>query len=325
MAGVAMVFAELQAEKLRDSAFEGVGLARRLAAEAGYETASVVLAASARKPAEALAAKGGGKVHAVEHALLARYSPDGFLKALRKVAEAAKPDLWIFPHSPLGWDLAPRLATAFGSACATEVFRVEASGAGLLYTKKNFGGKFDLKLRLRAKPEVVTLQAGSQPAYEGPEKGEVVPLPVDLQPADIRVRVVEEKQAPPSGVDLTAADVIVAAGRALGNQDKLPVVQELAKLLGGQVGASRPVTDAGWLPAAHQIGSSGVRVKPKLYVAAGISGAIQHVVGMKDSGYIVAINKDPEAPIFQVAHVGIVGDMFEVLPAIAKAVQELKG
>ena len=157
------------------------------------------------------------------------------------------------------------------------------------------------------------------------DAGEVADLAAGLSDSDLRGKFVSIQAGAAGGVDLTQADVIVSGGRALGGADKFEIIQELADSLGGQVGASRPVTDAGWLPPQHQVGSSGVMVKPKLYVACGISGAIQHLVGMKSSDYIVAINKDAKAPIFEVAHVGVVGDLFEVVPALTAAVREAKG
>jgi electron transfer flavoprotein alpha subunit len=194
-----------------------------------------------------------------------------------------------------------------------------------VFARKVFNGKLEMKLKLAGTPVVATVQRGARPAAApASSAGEVADFAPGLSETDVRGRFVEIKAGPAGKVDLTQADVIVAGGRALGGAEKFEIVRALAEALGGQVGASRPVTDAGWLPAEHQVGSSGVTVKPKLYVAAGISGAIQHLVGMKSSDFIVAINKDPKAPIFEVAHVGVVGDLFELVPALTKAVQEAK-
>jgi electron transfer flavoprotein alpha subunit len=176
-----------------------------------------------------------------------------------------------------------------------------------------------------ARPAIATTQRGAAPAWSGTTRGSVRKVDPGIVPGDLQARFIEARKGESGGVDLSQAPVIVAGGRGLGSAEKFAVVRDLAEAIGGQVGASRPVTDAGWLPHQHQIGSSGVTVSPKLYIAAGISGAIQHIVGMRGSGYIVAINKDADAPIFGVADVGVVGDLFEILPALTRAVRAARG
>jgi len=323
MSAATLVFAELDGGKVRDSAWEAIALAKKL----GGPVATAVLGKDIAAAAADLAGRGGGTVHALSHDLLENYTPDGYCQALKELAGETSADLWLFPHSPMGWDLAPKLSALLDGACGTEVFRVEKEDGDLLFAKKALKGKFDLIFRLEGTPRIVTLQAGACEAYEGSDGGEVVERTPALEAGAIRDRFVEIRKVTKGedSVDLTQSKVIVAGGRGVGGEDKFGILEELARLLGGDIGASRPVTDAGWLPGPRQIGSSGVRVKPKLYVALGISGAIQHTVGMKDSGFKIAVNKDANAPIFEVCDVGVVGDIFEYIPALVKALKEARG
>ncbi|MFQ5720398.1 MAG: electron transfer flavoprotein subunit alpha/FixB family protein, partial [Acidobacteriota bacterium] len=225
----------------------------------------------------------------------------------------------LFAHTPTGWDVAPRLAARHGMPALMEVVGVEAG----VWTRAVFNGKLHVKMQLEGAPVIATAQKGAFPAFEGETTGTVETFAPGLDAGAVRQSFVEMRSAPKGGIDLTAADVIVSGGRSVGGAEKFSIIKDLAEALGGQVGASRPVTDAGWLPHEHQVGSSGVTVKPKLYIAAGISGAIQHVAGMKQSGFIIAINRDREAPIFEVANLGVVGDLFEVVPALTKAVEDV--
>jgi electron transfer flavoprotein alpha subunit len=227
-------------------------------------------------------------------------------------------------NTPSGWDVAPRVAAGLDAAFVSDCFNIEAEGGGLVFLRRVFNGKLDARLTAAEGRVVATVQPGATSAYEGSGDGKTSELQVDL--SGVRAKFVETKAAEAKGVDLTKADIIVSGGRGVGDPEKFPeVIQPLADALGGAMGASRPVVDAGWLPHAYQVGSSGQVVSPKLYIAAGISGAIQHLVGMKTSNFIIAINKDPDAPIFEVADVGVVGDLFEIVPALTSAVKEAKG
>ena len=195
-----------------------------------------------------------------------------------------------------------------------------------MFRRRVFNGKLDATVSADAERIVATVQPGATAAYEGTTDGSVTQLDAAIDAGAFRSSFVEIKQADAEGVDLTKADIIVSGGRGVGDPEKFPeVIQPLADVLGGAMGASRPVVDAGWLPHEYQVGSSGQVVQPKLYIACGISGAIQHLVGMKTSNFIIAINKDPDAPIFEVADLGVVADLFEVVPALTKAVQDAKG
>ena len=191
--------------------------------------------------------------------------------------------------------------------------------------RKAYNAKLDMTFTLEGTPIIATVQRGAAAAWSEGGEGSVETFSPSLSDDDIRGRFDGIQESGGGKVDLTQADVIISGGRSLGGPEKFELLEELAKELGGQVGASRPVTDAGWLPPERQVGSSGVTVTPKLYIACGISGAIQHVVGMKGSDFIIAINKDARAPIFDVAHVGVVGDLFELVPALTEAVREAKG
>ena len=205
---------------------------------------------------------------------------------------------------------------------ATGCLAVTLENGGARFHRKAFNGKFVHEVAVAdARPLFATIDKGASAVFEGETSGTVRKIESPVQESDLRSRYVETKKGASSGLDLTQANVIVSGGRGVGDPEKFDVIRELAEVLGGQVGASRAVTDAGWLPHEHQIGSSGVTVSPKLYVACGISGAIQHVVGMKGSGYIVAINKDADAPIFGIADVGVVADLFEIVPALTKALK----
>jgi electron transfer flavoprotein alpha subunit len=324
MAGKILAIVETDKGRVRESAFELLTLARELAQATGGSPCAAVLSADPAAAAAVVAARGAETAFAVKHQALENYTADAWTIALKQLMAAEEVDVVLFPHSPMGWDAAPRLAAAHGLPALTEV--VAVAEGGKTWTRMMFNGKFQVSMSLEGTPAVVSVQKGAFAICEETTSGSVQEFAPEMEIGEIRQKFVETTSAPSaSKVDLASADVIVSGGRSLGSAEKFDIIKKLAEALGGQVGASRPVTDAGWLPHEHQVGSSGVTVKPKLYVAAGISGAIQHIVGMKQSGYIVAINKDKEAPIFEVADVGVVGDLFEVVPALTKAVQDAKG
>jgi electron transfer flavoprotein alpha subunit len=197
---------------------------------------------------------------------------------------------------------------------------------GPVFQRRVFNGKLDATLSSSGGTVVATMQPGATAAFEGSSDGSVSKLDVSIDAGSLRTKFIEVKQAESRGVDLSKADIIVSGGRGVGAPEKFTeVIEPLASVLGGAMGASRPVVDAGWLPHEYQVGSSGQVVQPKLYIACGISGAIQHLVGMKTSNFIIAINKDADAPIFEVANLGVVADLFEVVPALTKALQAAKG
>ena len=324
MAGKILTVVETDGGRVRECSYELVTLSRELAQATGGTACAAVLGHDPGEAAGQVAAHGIETVYAVKDPALAAYTADGWAAALKKLMADEGIEVVLFSHTPLGWDAAPRLAAVHGLPALTEVVAVE--DAGKVWTRLMFNGKFQVKMSLTGSPAVVTVQKGAFPPCEEQGSGTVEEFAPALDAADIRQKYVDTTSAPAEGkVDLASADIIVAGGRSLGSKEKFAIMLELADALGGQVGASRPVTDAGWLPHEHQVGSSGITVKPKLYIAAGISGAIQHIVGMKQSGYIVAINKDKEAPIFEVADVCIIGDQFEIVPALTKAILESRG
>jgi electron transfer flavoprotein alpha subunit len=329
MACKVLVVAEPEAGAVRDITWELIGMAHALAGGAGWGAASVkaVLAGQGvEAAAAALAARGAAEAIQVDGPALKDYTGDAHARALESVIREESPEVVLFGHTPNGWDVAPVVAAGLGAPLASECSAIAAEGGKILFSRKVFNGKFVQTLDLGpAGPRLATVQRGAAAAFAGATSGTVRKVASPVGEPGLRARFIEIRKGESSGVDLTQAPIIVAGGRGVGAAEKFQVVKDLAAALGGQVGASRPVTDMGWMPHEHQVGSSGVTVSPKLYIGCGISGAIQHVVGMKGSGYIVAINKDAEAPIFGVADVGVVGDLFEIVPALTKAIKEAKG
>jgi electron transfer flavoprotein alpha subunit len=306
---------------------EAIGAAQRLAATLGGKAAAVVLGSGIGDAAADLAKLDLAAVHTADHEALRAYTPGGWIGALAPAIRAEQPAFVIFPHTYQSVDFFPRLAQVVGAGLLPEVTSFAEADGGLLWTRPILGGKMQAKVRVRGEGTVLaSVQSGAFPA-DAIVKGEapVEPLAVDLSGVQPDREVLGYEEVGGDQVDLTKADIILAVGRGVGGADKMGPVEELAKALGAEIAASRPVIDNGWLPRDRQIGSSGQTVAPKLYIAAGISGAIQHLVGMKGSSVVVAINKDPGAPIFTVAHYGIVGDLHELLPALTEAVRAAKG
>jgi electron transfer flavoprotein alpha subunit len=318
-----LVLAEHDGKNLKEISFELLGMAHKVAS--GGPVKAVLLGESVSELASKLAERGASEVIYVEGAAVGHYTAEGYCRALAPVLAEESPDLLLIGHTPNGWDVAPLLAARFSAPAATGCSKIVLEKEKGRFTRKAFNGKFIHEIEIgSARPMIATVEKGASTPVEGGSTGVVRSVAASVAESDMRTRHVETKKAEAGGLDLSQATIIVSAGRGLGAADKLDVVRALAEALGGQLGASRAVTDAGWLPHEHQIGSSGVSVSPKLYVACGISGAIQHVVGMKSSSYIVAINKDADAPIFGVADVGVVGDLFEIVPALTRAVREAK-
>jgi electron transfer flavoprotein alpha subunit len=272
-------------------------------------------------PAGDAATKDVAKVYAIEHADLAAYSADGYTSALEQLIRATNPEYVVFPHTYQVRDFAPKLATRFGKVFISDVVKLTKTTA----VRQLFQGKLNADYALPASgPRFLSIQAG---AFRGDLLGAGTPAveAFAVQISGIRVKAEAPFRESSRAVDLTAADIIVSVGRGIKEQENIAMVEELAAALGGEIAASRPICDNGWLPMERQVGSSGQTVAPKVYIAVGISGAIQHQVGMKGSKCIVAINKDADAPIFEVADYGIVGDLFDVVPALTEAVKKLKG
>jgi electron transfer flavoprotein alpha subunit len=322
--GTILVVAEIQKGKIREASLELVAFARKVGGATGRDVKSLVMGAGVSGLAEELAKKGGGEVYLAEADGFANYTVGAAFAAVKAAVDAASPDLVLLSNTPSGWDLAPRVAAALDAGFVSDCFNVEAEGDGLVFLRRFFNGKLDGRLRPTSLPVVATMQPGATAAFDGTADGSVTPLAVTI--GETGTKFLEMKVAEAKGVDLSKADIIVSGGRSLGGPEKFQeVIKPLADALGGAMGASRPVVDAGWLPHEYQVGSSGQTVSPKLYVACGISGAIQHLVGMKASNYIIAINKDADAPIFEVADLGVVADLFEVVPKLTEAVKAAKG
>ena len=261
------------------------------------------------------------KVHAIEHALLKDYTPDGYTLALKQLIERHQPAYVVLPHTYQVRDFAPKLAASLGRVLVSDVIAHRIDKGELVVVRQLFQGKINADVRFEGpSPHFLSIQAGAFRAENlKPGTAPVETFTPDLAPAQVRTKPLELFRESARAVDLTAADIIVSVGRGIKDADNIAIVQKLADALGAELAASRPICDNGWLPMERQVGSSGQTVAPKLYIAIGISGAIQHLVGMKGSKTIVAINKDPEAPIFEVADYGIVGDLFQVVPAIVEA------
>ena len=314
--------------------WEAVAAAQKLAAELGVKAEAVLLGSGIGLAAAEVARFDLAAVHVADDDALRVYTPGTMIGALAPAIREAAPAFVVFPHTYQTVDYMARLAQEAGAGLLPEVtgFQSAQPGeAGLVWTRPVMGGKLQSKVRVKGEGTVlVSIQSGAFQADSAVllvESGEaeVKPLAVDLSAVKADREVLGYEEVGGNTVDLTKASIIVAVGRGIGGADKMAPVEALAKALGAEIGASRPVIDNGWLPRDRQIGSSGQTVAPKLYIAAGISGAIQHLVGMKGSTVIVAINKDPGAPIFTVAHYGIVGDLHEVLPALTAAIKEAKG
>ncbi len=308
--------------------FEAVAAAQKLAAELGGKAEAVLLGSGIGLAAAEVARFDLAAVHVADDAALRVYTPGAMIAALAPAIRAAAPAFVVFPHTYQTVDYMARLAQEAGAGLLPEVTGFQSTDGGLVWARPVMGGKLQSKVRVKGEGTVlVSVQSGAFQADGATRSGEaaVQPLAVDLAGLKADREVLGYEEVGGNTVDLTKASIIVAVGRGVGGADKMGPVESLAKALGAEIGASRPVIDNGWLPRDRQIGSSGQTVAPKLYIAAGISGAIQHLVGMKGSTVIVAINKDPGAPIFTVADYGIVGDLHEVLPALTEAVQAAKG
>jgi electron transfer flavoprotein alpha subunit len=306
---------------LHKSALEALAAAQQIGAALDQPVFAAVLGAGVEVLAQTLAGYKLAKIHAVDHELLKQYTPDGYTVALRQLIGTHQPSYVIFPHTYQARDFAPKLATALNRVLVSDVISYRVDAGALVLVRQLFQGKINADVHFEGDgPYFASIQAGAFRA-DSLQAGNapVEKITPDLKPDQIRTKPLELFRESQRAVDLGAAQLIVSVGRGIREAENIPVVQKLADALGAELAASRPICDNGWLPMERQVGSSGQTVAPKLYVAVGISGAIQHLVGMKGSKTIVAINKDPEAPIFEVADYGIVGDLFEVVPALIEA------
>ncbi len=321
-----LLFIEQRDGALNRTSLEALVAAQKIAGETGDKISAVVLGEGVGSVAAEFATRKLETVYTVEDQKLATYTPDAYVGALKQVVEKLNPKLVIFSHTYRVRDFAPRLAARLGKTFVTDCVDFRVEGGEVVFTRQIFQGKINTDVRANAEaPIFASFQAGSYRA-DLAEAGsaKVESLPVDLSGVDVRTVTEAPFQEAKQAVDLTQAPLIVAVGRGIKEKDNIKIIEDLAAAMGAEIAASRPICDNEWLPMDRQIGSSGQTVAPKLYLAVGISGAIQHVVGMKNSQTIVAINKDAEAPIFDIADYGIVGDLFEIIPALTEEVKKAK-
>ena len=311
---------------LHAMSLEALAAVQQLSAELGLPAYAAVLGNGVQALAAHVAGYQLAKVHAVEHDLLGDYTADGYTLALKQLIEQHKPSYVIFAHTYQVRDFAPALAAAMGRVLVSDVVSHRVENGALILVRQLFQGKMNADVRFEGDgPYFASIQAGAfraENAKKADAASAVEVVTPALTAAQIRTKPQERFRESQRAVDLTAAERIVSVGRGIREEENIALVQELATAMGAELAASRPICDSGWLPMERQVGSSGQTVAPKLYVAVGISGAIQHLVGMKGSRTIVAINKDPEAPIFEIADYGIVGDLFQVVPAIIEALKK---
>jgi electron transfer flavoprotein alpha subunit len=314
--------------KLNRMSWEALAAAQRLAKDISQPVAAAVLGQGAQAVAEEIAAAQLDRVFLIEDALLQDYTPDAWSLALAQVIAAEKPHVVLMPHTYQVRDFAPKLAAALQRTFLGDCIGLRVEDGTLIFTRQLFQGRMNADIAFTGEPPcLASVQAGSFQADQvtkGANPAPVESRSVSISPDQVRTKPLERFQEAKRTVDLGQAEIIVSVGRGIKEQENLALVQKLADALGAELGGSRPICDNGWLPMERQIGSSGQTVAPKLYLAVGISGAIQHLVGMKGSRTVAAINKDPNAPIFEVADYGIVGNLFDVIPALIEEVNKAR-
>ena len=320
-----LVVAEQKDGKLNRASWEAVAAAQQLSG--GSMPVKIAVAGqNVSGVASELAQAAVAEVIAVDHAALAQYTPDAFVQALQQVIAQAAPAMVFFPHSYQTRDFSATLATRLDRALVTDVIDVKHSGGASTFSRPMFQGKLTADVVPQGPaPHLITIQIGAFRAdavKKGSSPAGVTSAAVNIDESQLRQKAEAPFQEAKQAVDLSQAERIVAVGRGIKSQENIAIAEQLAKAFGAELAASRPICDNGWLPMERQIGSSGQTVAPKLYMAIGISGAIQHLVGMKGARTIVAINKDAEAPIFEVADYGIQGDLFELAPALIAELQK---
>ncbi len=323
-----LVVAEQREGKLNRVSFETLTGAQAIAPETGWTLEAAVVGANVGEFAAEIAGKKVAKVYAIQSPALEPYTPDAFVYALKQFISSRQPKLVLMPHTYQVRDFAPQLATALGRALVSDAIGYRKDGDRLLFTRQMFQGKFAADVAFAGDPPYfATFQTGAfrgDKVEAGSAAAPVETVSVDIPATVIRTKPEEVFKEAKQAVDLTQAEIIVAVGRGIKEQKNIDLARQLAEALGGEIAASRPICDSGWLPMDRQIGSSGQTVAPKLYLALGISGAIQHIVGMKGSRTIIAVNKDSEAPIFEIADVGVVGNLFDVVPPLIEEVKKAK-
>ncbi|MBA3805805.1 MAG: electron transfer flavoprotein subunit alpha/FixB family protein [Acidobacteria bacterium] len=321
-----LVFAEHRAGVLNKISFEAIAAAQAIGTELQQAVTAVVLGSGMEALAQEIAGYDLNKIIYADNEKLADYTPDGYTDAMERVIRALDPQYVIMPHTYLVRDYAPKLAARFGKGLISDCIRARVNQGTVTFSRRMFLGKIDADIVSDGEPPVfATFQSGAYRSEQA-RKGSGAPVEtMAVEVGEVRMKPEPAFQEVKQAVDLTKANVIVAIGRGIKSKDNIALAEKLAEALGGDIAASRPICDAEWLPIDRQIGSSGQTVAPKLYIALGISGAVQHLVGMKNSGTIVAVNKDAEAPIFDIADYGIVGDLFEVLPVLTEEIKKLKG
>jgi len=326
MSSGVLVFIEHRDGVLNKTSLEAIAAAQNLASQLHQTVTAVIPGANVDALATDIAGYDLAKVIKATNAKLSQYTPDGYSDAMERVVRQLDPQLVVMPHTYLVRDFAPKLAARFKKSLISDCIRAQVSGSAITFTRRIFLGKLDADVVSDGEPPVfATFQSGSYRPDQA-AKGSGAPVEgMEVEVGDIRMTPEAPFQEVKQAVDLSKANIIVAVGRGIKSKDNLALAEKLAEVLGADLAASRPICDAEWLPIDRQIGSSGQTVAPKLYVALGISGAIQHLVGMKNSGTIVAINKDPEAPIFDIADYGIVGDLFEAVPVLTEEIRKIKG
>ena len=321
-----IVFVEHRNGVLNRTSLEAIAAAQSLGSQLQQSVSAVLLGSDVNALAQETASYDLAKVIMAANDKLADYTSDGYTDAMEQVVKQLNPQLIVMPHTYLVRDFAPKLAARFGKSLISDCIRAQVSDSSIMFTRRIFLGKLDADVVSDGEPPVfATFQSGAYRPDQAAKAG-VSPIEsMEVEVGEIRMTPEAPFQEVKQAVDLSKADIIVAVGRGIKSKDNLALAEKLAEALGGDLAASRPICDAEWLPIDRQIGSSGQTVAPKLYVALGISGAIQHLVGMKNSGTIVAINKDPEAPIFDIADYGIVGDLFEAVPVLTEEIKKIKG
>lgn len=325
-----LFISEQREGKWNKVSFEALAAAQQIATQAKASLSGLVIGQGVAALGDELAGYQLEEVMLAENALLEKYTPDGYSIALKHAIEQSKPDLVILPHTYQVRDFAPKLAASMNKGMIGDCVGYRYENGKLVFVRQMFQGRTAADVTFQGDgPWIASFQAGAfrgdSAAKNTSGKAPVKPVSVELKAEQIRTKPLELFREAKQAVDLTQAPILVSIGRGIKAPENIPLAEKLAKALGAELSASRPICDEGWLPMERQIGSSGQTVSPKLYLALGISGAIQHVVGMKGSRCIVAINKDQNAPIFEIADYGVVGDLFEIVPALTEAVESKAG